>query len=200
MRKFPDAVLAALLNEALSLCGMRQVLATVLWLLATVISPAGSPPGPAATSKTNPFKDFLSVVVDTLRKRKRGRVLLPTLVALPAAYVGTSLIVPKFDDKFLQDYASFFQTSAQVIPTLLVAVIVEARLASAETELGIREAVALAVLWIMVAEVAAIMGLSPRLPDCLHDEAFRLTVSGGIAALVAILLFATRSSQRRSEP
>lgn len=139
--------------------------------------------------------DFLLVLGDFLRYRKRWMILFPTLLALPFGYaLASQFLTPEIAGQasFQKDYSSFFQTAAAVIASLLVVIAVESRLASTQTRLATREAGVLAVIWIGLAEVAALAALSPGLSPGLDGPSFNLTVSGGASGLIAVVLIAAR--------
>ena len=139
--------------------------------------------------------NLASVLIAYLRFRRRGLVLLPTLLALPIFLaVAEVLLMPATagSGAFRDQYSDFFQTAAAVIASLLVVVAVELKFASRETRLATGEAGLIAVAWIGMAEVAAVAALSPGIPAALDRWVFSFTVSGGIAGLVAVLLIAGR--------
>src|SRR5215470_8807929 len=100
--------------------------------------------------------NLASVVGAYLSFRRRGLVLIPTLLALPLFFiVAELLLVPEAagTDVFRDEYSDFFQTAAAVIASLLVVVAVELKFASRESRLATGEAGVIAVVWIGVAEV-----------------------------------------------
>jgi hypothetical protein len=139
--------------------------------------------------------NLTSVLGAYLRFRRRGLVLVPTLFALPLFFVVAELLlVPGTAGTatFRDEYSNFFQTAAAVIASLLVVVAVELKFASRESRLATGEAGVIAVAWIGLAEVASVVALSPAIPLALDRWVFSLTVSGGVAGLVAVMLIAAR--------
>jgi hypothetical protein len=138
--------------------------------------------------------ELFGVALAYMGYRHRWVILVPTALALPLGYYLAVYIIPEAagEADFYTNYSSFFQTSAQVIAALLVVIAVETRFATKETRLAIREARVVAVLWMVVAEIAALTALSPTLPLGLDRPSFRLVVGGGAAGLIAIVLTAAR--------
>jgi hypothetical protein len=147
------------------------------------------------------MRDLASVALAYLAYRRRWLVLIPTLLALPVGYVvvSTSLVPEAAGEAgFHRRYSDFFQTAAQVIATLLVVIAVESKLASRAARLATREAGVVAVVWVVAAEVAAVAAVSPDLPLSWHSVLFSLTVSGGAAGLIAVILIAARREPTES--
>jgi hypothetical protein len=138
--------------------------------------------------------DLFGVALAYLSYRNRWVILVPTVLALPVGYLLAAFVIPEAagEPEFYAEFNSFFQTSAQVIAGLLVVIAVETRFASREARIAIREARVIAVVWTIVAEIAALAALSPTLPASLDRPVFRLVVGGGASGLIAIILVAAR--------
>lgn len=134
-------------------------------------------------------REFLSVLLYYLRYRRRGWILIPTILAFPAGYLAAAPIVPIAAGKsgFSDAYSGFLQAAAAMTAGLLIAVAVQVRTPDRKARFATREADVLALLWAAVAEVAVLGMLSPSLPTDLHRPAFRLMVSGAASGLVALV-------------
>lgn len=139
--------------------------------------------------------EFFLVLWDYYRIRRRWLQFVPPLVAFPVT-LGLVLLFAGTDtgkDTFLDDYSEFFQTTAQVLAGLLIAISVEARAPkSLEDQVATRPAIGLTVFLLVLAELAALSALSPSLPDPLYRPVFSLTVGAGVAALLAVGLISRR--------
>lgn len=74
-------------------------------------------------SPYNWLPDLASAIGAFLGYRKRGLVLIPTVLLLPVAYLLALAATPGSAGTaaFTDEYDSFFQTAAQVIAAVLVA-------------------------------------------------------------------------------
>jgi hypothetical protein len=104
------------------------------------------------------------------------------------------VLQPNVSSTFQAQFASFFSTSAQVLAAGLIALVLELRAFTAPQALVSRYAAVLAILFIIIGEVASITALSPSLPDLvLYRWALALTVGAGVAFLFVLLIIATRT-------
>jgi hypothetical protein len=119
------------------------------------------------------------------------RILLLSLGLLVAIGILAALAAPDLGHDVTHDkYAGMFATIAQVVATLLVALAVEARLLAAIDQ-RLRVATALAVVVCVGVSIAASVALMSRgLPECFYAPLFGVSVGGGLAALVMILVLA----------
>lgn len=104
------------------------------------------------------------------------------------------VLEPDVSETFPSDFSEFFATAAQVLAAGLIALVLEIRVFTAPRALVARRAAVLALLFIIVGEVAAITSLIPSLPDrAMYRWGFALTVAAGVAFLIALLLIAMRT-------
>jgi hypothetical protein len=113
---------------------------------------------------------------------------LPVVVAVVAAVVGFILAPGGLEANATHEhYVGFFSSAAQVIGTLLVALVVEVRFPfSRTTGHYARAAGASATVVIALGGLAAILGLSPGLPQCLYRITFAMAWGGLVGGLVAV--------------
>lgn len=127
-------------------------------------------------------------------KKRRYLFVLPMAAGVAfwaAAFFGFN---PRIGQMFPEKFAQFFSTSAQVLAAGLVALVLQVRVFTAPRALVARRVAVLALLFIIIGEVASITGLSPSLPDpALYRWALALTVGSGVAFLLALLLIAIRT-------
>jgi hypothetical protein len=91
-------------------------------------------------------------------------------------------------------YSPLFSTAAQVIATLFVAFALGGRFYLA----SIGQA-AVTILFIAVAEIAAVAALSPTLPHGAYAPLLGVTIGGGVGALLAAALTAGRAAVQAGE-
>jgi cyanate permease len=104
------------------------------------------------------------------------------------------VLEPSTSGAFSSEYSSFFSTAAQVLAAGLIALILDIRLFTAPRAIVARRAAVLALIFIVIGEIAAITALIPSLPDAvLYRWALALTVGAGVAFLLALLLIAIRT-------
>jgi hypothetical protein len=141
--------------------------------------------------RAGPMGDFLSVVSAFFGYRRRGWILIPTMLTLPLGYVVGLLVAPAAAGRgeLSTHYSILLQTVAGAIATLLV-VIAVTRLASRRTRLVVREARVVAVIWMALGELGAIAAMSPGLPAGLQRPAFGLMVGGAVAGAMALVFTA----------
>lgn len=142
------------------------------------------------------FLNYLRVLWSFFKIRGRGLEFVPPAVVFPGLFVTLLIVGPEVPDErgaFLSDYSSFFQTAAQVLAALLIAMAVEVRAPkTVEDVVTVRPASVLMVFLLVLAELAAMAALSPFLPASLYSLELNLTISGGVAALLAVLLVSRR--------
>jgi len=140
---------------------------------------------------------FLSVLVYYLGYRRRGWILIPTILALPVGYVASVPLVPTAAGNvgFAKTYESFLLAAATMTSALLIALALQLRSPSRQARFVTREADLVAVVWTAVAEAAVLALLSPSLPMDLQRPSFSLMLSGTAAGLVALILGATRTDE-----
>ncbi len=142
------------------------------------------------------FRNYLRVLWDHYRIRGRWLEFVPPAVVFPgliAILIVMSPEVPTERGLFLGEYSSFFQTSAQVLAALLIAMAVEVKAPkSVEDTVAVRPANKLMVFLLALAELAAMSALTPFLPSFLFRLELYLTIAGGAAALLAVALINRR--------
>lgn len=132
---------------------------------------------------------------------------LPLLIAVTATVVGYILAPGGLDANAThEDYVGFFSSAAQVIGTLLVALVVELHFPFSRTTGPFARAVgASATVVIALGGLAAVLGLSPELPEFLYRITFAIAWGGLVGGLVAVaaigvsLVLATLRAARRAK-
>jgi len=119
--------------------------------------------------------------------KKRWVMASPLIVFGAGLAVGWAVAPGRRSLEGHQWFSAFFGTSAQVIATLFVGYALGARFYM----VGIGFATA-TLGFVALAEVAAVMALSPSLPIWLYGPLMGVTVGGGLGALVAALVSAAR--------
>jgi hypothetical protein len=121
---------------------------------------------------------------------KRYAIAVPLAAALVSGVVAL-LLAPDglANDHVHNDYDGFFGTVGQLIGTLIVALVVEARAPFTRTGTVVARAIAAAAIaTIGIGGVAAVLGLSPGLSDCLYQVCFALSCAALAAGFLAVVL------------
>lgn len=123
-----------------------------------------------------------------LGTRRRWVVVLLAVfgLALTYAFADRVLAPDTHSPAYHTSYQWFFSAAAEALPTLLVALAVQANLFSS------RSTAMIGTVFIVVGEVAAVASLSPDLSPSLALPAFCLTVTAGFVALIAVLFIALK--------
>jgi hypothetical protein len=129
-------------------------------------------------------------------------VATPFVVALAAGIVAAVLAPGDLADNGSHaDYSDFFATSAQLIGTLLVALVVEARLPFSRSGTVFARAIAAsAACVIALGGFAAVLGLNPDLPNWIYEIAYPVTwggLAGGLAAVALLGVSVVVATLRR---
>lgn len=97
-----------------------------------------------------------------------------------------------------KDYQPFFAASAGLVAAMFIALSVESDYVSSSPGFALS-----AVAGLGISAVAAVVGLLPRLGECVYTLAFAATVGGGVAGLLSVCIVAagalTDSRRRRRE-
>jgi hypothetical protein len=139
------------------------------------------------------IKSMWSLLVLLLRFKVAGTLFLgPLLVALVMYFSGLFWFDPVVHTGFATKFSSFFSAAATVNAGALIALAVAARLLTVSSRPVSRLAAALAFIYAVCGEVAAVAALSPSLTPDIYSQAFAITVGGGSGLLAAVLLIALR--------
>jgi hypothetical protein len=117
-------------------------------------------------------------------------VALPLLAGLAVGLIaGTSAPDGLADNARYAEWKDVYGTCAQVIATLLVALVVEAHSPFVRTgALAVRVCTSLAGVLLGIAGLSAVVGLSPSLPGCVYPVLLGLAVGGTAAGLTAVVV------------
>lgn len=117
-------------------------------------------------------------------------IWVPLAIAVLGGVV-TALLSPGdlADNAQHAEWTDLFGTSGQIIATLLVALVVEARAPFTRSgELAVRVAAGFAALMLGGGGLAAIAGLSPSLPGCAYSILLGFTVGGAAGGFTAVVM------------
>ncbi len=145
-------------------------------------------------------RPFSSMDISSLRTflgfEHRWRVLVPVVVAGPASLgVSLWLVANKSGPNVLADQTPFFQVAAQVIAALLVTMALTTQAGSNRQARCVRPVLGWAVVFAGVGELAAVSALvfsASALPVWWQRALFSLAVTGGLTALMAVVLAGRR--------
>lgn len=137
-------------------------------------------------------RDWWSLEKRTLRHPDTLLCFLAPLIVAAIAGILAFIFAPSIEDPdTAAQFSPFFSTAAQVIVTLLVALVLERR--SLRAVNAQRKILRWSFSYIAIGVVAAVTALNTRLGPTAYRFLFALTVAAGIGALLSTLTIAYRA-------